>query len=140
MRWNFQGGQVVPSFTRMRRIRRPLALLVGLILLHLMAVESGFACAVPTAGDSGAAMAGMTDMPGMDMSGSPEKSTPDAPPCDFPWAPAGCQAMAPCAPAALTSCALAEDALSLARSGIDTRSELAPHSRTPAPEPPPPRA
>ena len=131
---------LTPSFTRMRRIRRPLALLVGLILLHLMAVESGLACAIPAAADNGAAMAGMADMPGMDMGGSTDEPDTGAPPCDFPWAPAGCQAMAPCAPAALASCALAGDAPPHTRASIATRSELAPSSRTPAPEPPPPRA
>jgi len=131
---------VVPSFTRMRRLRRPLALLVSLVLLHLMAVESGFACAIPAAANDGAAMAGMAGMPGMDMGGDTEEPASGAPPCDFPWAPAGCQAVASCAPAALASCALADAAPSHARSSVVMRSELAPQSRTPAPEPPPPRA
>src|SRR5215213_3209604 len=94
----------------MRRLRRPLALLVGLILLHLVAVESGFACAIPAARDGGAAKAGMAGMPGMDMGGDTDDRAPDAPPCNFPWAPAGCQAMASCAPVALASCALADGA------------------------------
>src|SRR5688572_16197350 len=107
-------------------LRRLTALVTLLVTLLLVLTESGFACSGEsmaamdmTAAASGGAggttsMADMPGMPGMpDMPGMPAASPDEAPsgddgegtpkeaPCRFPWAPAGCRDMAPCAPATL---------------------------------------
>ena len=130
---------IIPSFSCMRRLRRPLALLVGLIFLHLMAVESGFACATPSSpSDAGhAAMTAMAEMPGM----THEPAPADAAPCDVPAAPPhSCDAMAACAPVAVAAGVILDAPPGPEPARLVTLDAVAPASRTPAPEPPPPRA
>ena len=87
----------------MRRLRRATALLASTFMLHLVLVGSGFACVMPVMDAMhGMAMSGSdqptdgTDMVAMSgMHDSDQSSTPAGTPCDFPWAPDGCQSMAP---------------------------------------------
>ena len=119
----------------MRCFRRPIALLVGLILLHFVAVDSAFACADPPATGVGTAMAGM------DMSSATAPPSCDTTPCDaVPTAPQGCDVMAACASAALATAPRLDAPPWRVLTRIATPDALAPPSRTPAPEPPPPRA
>ena len=137
----------------MRRIRRITALFVSLLLANLVGVGSGFACVMPAMGHSstasggaasatGAAMAGM-DMPGMvDLGGAADKSAPAHQdiPCKFPWAPEGCQSMAPCAPVAIASHESALDVAIGAPAHVAELTVLTPPSEVRTPDLPPPRA
>jgi hypothetical protein len=86
----------------------------------------------------------MADMPGMDMSGAQQQpggeSGHDHAPCTFPWAPDGCQSMAPCAPTALTSHAEALRVLHAVPSPVASLDVRTPASIKSPPELPPPRA
>ena len=148
----------------MARIRRITALFVTVLLAQLLLVESGFACQMPgMEQDAGGAMAasaevvagmdmsGMDmsgmDMSGMDMSGMDMPSSPsdtgdpsDESPCRFPWAPAGCQSMAPCGPAALAVLTPALTVPKAAPGVVLALAVLAPPSQARPPELPPPRA
>ena len=113
-----------------------------LVLLQLVLVESGFACRMPASGVmQGTAMAAM-QMPGR------QDHSPSAPsprdettvPCRFPWAPAGCQAMSPCALSALTVASTTIATFTLPRIVSPPLALLVPASLGEAPEPPPPRA
>ncbi|HWZ60908.1 MAG TPA: hypothetical protein VNW46_18125 [Gemmatimonadaceae bacterium] len=109
--------------------RRWFATLATLFLLQLVFVESGYACAMPATGSSA-----MASMPGMTMPAHESKG-----PCRFPWAPDGCQSMAPCAPAAL---AVPGHALAVAPQLVAAVPVLivrTPPSETAPPELPPPR-
>jgi hypothetical protein len=126
----------------MRRLTRPLAFLLSFVLLQLVLVESGYACRMPATVSAGA-----QDMAGMQMAGSADHSlsTPaqhdqQQPPCRFPWAPGGCQAMAPCAPAAVTVASAAIASFAPAASAPERLVLLAPPALASAPELPPPRA
>lgn len=140
-------------------------LLVHLLLLHLIVVGSGDACVLPavasaahraaSTAQSPASRAAAVDQPGepaggmgdMNMGEAAGTSTGGAP-CGAPagqrHAPQptpGCQSMAPCAPAALTS---APQTIERAATPVAMRVAgplvLRPHSRVTAPEPPPPKA
>jgi hypothetical protein len=136
----------------MLRLRRVTALVTTLLLAHLVWVGSGFACVVPATGHSAVAvMAGMdmsgdmptADMVGMDMSATQHpggESGPDHAPCTFPWAPDGCQSMAPCAPTALSSHAEALRVLHAVPSPVASLDVRTPPSVKSPPELPPPRA
>jgi hypothetical protein len=126
----------------MRRLARPVAFLLTFILLQLVLVESGYACRMPATGSAGA-----QDMAGMQMPGSADHS-PSAPApqdqqqprCRFPWAPDGCQAMAPCAPVAVTVASAVIASFAPAANSPEQLVLLAPPALTSAPELPPPRA
>ena len=136
--------------TTMPRLTRITALFVSLLLAHLVWVGSGFACVMPGMGQSeSAAMSGMdmrgVDMAGMDMPSHAEQhqsATPahDHVPCKFPWAPDGCQSMAPCAPVALTSHAQSLRAPDSVPTSVASLVVLTPPSQVRPPELPPPRA
>ena len=127
---------VLYSSPDMLRRRGIAGLASGILLLQLVLVGGGFACVIPGMGTPGAAATSETSaMPGMDMPSAPSEL-----PCQLPWAPAGCQPMAPCAPAAVTAARFVlalpvVDAAPVAALDIAT-----PSSRTTPPEIPPPRA
>lgn len=140
----------------MPHVRRLTALLVSLFLAHAMWVGSGFACTMPpmdqssstaaTMDMSTAHMAGM-DMPEMDMAGTAAPAgdmgrmpSHDHEPCNLPWAPDGCESMAPCGPSALASSPeLAREPASVPVA-VPELAVLTPPSPNRSPEPPPPRA
>ena len=132
----------------MRRLRRASALLASYLMLHLVLVGSGFACVMPTMDAMhGMAMTGPGQtMAGMDMTsmpaapGAPVPSTPAEVPCDFPWAPDGCQSTTPCAPAALATTALVVPVPQAAHGDVARLVVLTPPSILTPPELPPPRA
>jgi hypothetical protein len=126
----------------MRPLVRPVAFFLSFVLLQLVLVESGYVCRMPANGPVGA-----SDMAGMQMPGRADHS-PTAPaqhdkqdaPCRFPWAPNGCQAMAPCAPAAVTVASAVIASFAPAANVLPQLVALAPPALTMAPELPPPRA
>jgi hypothetical protein len=135
----------------MAPVRRLAALLVSCVMLVLLLVESGFACAMPDttamATADGGAMAGMP----MDMPAAPERAPAgpsDGPSgrhsddgsCRFPWAPSGCRDMAPCAPAALAVAAWLAPPAASAPAALAAARVTAPPSVIAPPELPPPRA
>jgi len=114
-----------------------------LLLLQLVFVGSGYVC-------SAMGVPGMSSgrMDAMDM-GGPARVDQHAPaptpandhgPCRFPWAPDGCQSMAPCSPAAVTSETLTLVSPPTIISVAPELSVLTPPSQTSPPELPPPRA
>ena len=133
----------------MLHLKRAVGTLLTLVLFQLVLVESGYACLMPNAGSANAPMAGMV-MPGMAMTGmampdgagepATTQSEQERAPCQFPWAPAGCQAMAPCAPSALTVASATIASFTPARVALPQLVVLAPPPIARAPELPPPRA
>jgi hypothetical protein len=128
-----------------RRLYRPLGLLLAIVLFQLVLVESGYACQLPATGAmSDAGMAGMP-MPA-EQSHAPSAPTQQDPhdqqhsPCQFPWAPNGCQTMAPCSPAAMTVPLATTVSPAPARIALLPLELLQPASPSRAPELPPPRA
>jgi hypothetical protein len=130
-------------FKIMSRSRRLSAITALLLVFQFIVLGSGFACAMPGMSD-GSASAGMEQM---DMGGGPP--TPPAPqqtpskdqaPCSFPWAPANCNSMAPCAPAAVASTMVALLPACAVEHDVGLLTILAPPSRNTPPELPPPRA
>ena len=127
------------------RVRRFAALLSGALLLQLVLVGSGFACAVPMDMSAAATGDASSTMPGMDM-GGPQTSSPskapssDPSPCRLPWVPAGCQSMAPCAPTVIASTTLSVSLPHLTAGSVLRLVVLTPPSRAIPPELPPPRA
>ena len=126
----------------MRRLIRPVASFLALVLIQLVLVESGYACRMPMDG-----AAGGSEMAGMRMAGGadPSPSAPTGPhgdetACRFPWAPNGCQAMAPCPLSAIAVTPPAFGSLAQVRVAPLRVVLLAPPARTLAPELPPPRA
>ena len=125
----------------MRRLVRPVAFLLTFVLLQLVLVESGYACRMPAdVSGQGSAMAGM-QMPGAGehSPSAPTEQHQQKAPCQFPWAPGGCQAMAPCAPSALTVASTATLSFAPERPAPVQLALLAPPALTSAPELPPPR-
>jgi hypothetical protein len=135
----------------MRLVRRPIALLSALLVAHVVLLGGGVGCATPMSRTSlgygasprviSAADRGSAEMPGMP--GMPMRSVPGRPdaPCNLPWAPAACQGMVPCGPAALaTPPAPTVAAVAPVPEPAITLVVLAPPSRSTTPEPPPPRA
>ncbi len=126
----------------MRGLRPLTALVSGALLLQLVLAGGGFACVMPEGGGMRAAEA--SSMPGMTMSadaeGSVQSPSSDKAPCRLPWAPAGCQPMAPCAPAVVASAALVLAVPPTPIAEVATLVVLAPPSRSTPPELPPPRA
>jgi hypothetical protein len=126
----------------MRRSRRSSALAALLLVLQFIVLGSGFVCVAPGM-DDGTASAGMAQM---DMSGglptpnAPRHAPSDRAPCSFPWAPANCSSMAPCAPAAVASPTVALLPAPAAEYDVERLIVLAPPSRSTPPELPPPRA
>lgn len=120
-----------------------------ILLTHLAWVGNGFACdmtdgAATAAPDVRGDMPGM-NMPGMNMAGMTQKesggeSGQHHAPCDFPWAPDGCQSMTPCAPIALASITALLRTPNATPSSIADLAVLTPPSIRRPPEPPPPRA
>lgn len=136
----------------MPRYYRVTALVMSFSLANLAWVGSGFACDM-TSPAGGVAMAGMDmagnmagmDMAGMDMTGTTKTQSGEEPahqhaPCDLPWAPGGCQSMAPCAPIALASIADPLRASATIPVAITALVVLTPPSIDLLPELPPPRA
>jgi hypothetical protein len=135
----------------MPRPRRLTALLVSFFLLHAMWAGSGFACTMSAMGQSSrTTMAAMdmssADMTGMDMAGTAASGdmghTPshDHEPCNLPWAPAGCESMAPCGPTALASSPQLVRVPAAVPSAVSELAVLTPPSTNRSPEPPPPKA
>ena len=126
----------------MRRLVRPVAFLLSFVLIQLVLVESGYACRAPADGSGqGSAMAGMRMPDGGEHSPSaPGDEHQQKSPCQFPWAPGGCQAMASCAPSALTVASTATLSYPPERPAPVQLALLAPPALTSAPELPPPRA
>lgn len=125
----------------MSRFVRAAAGILVVALLQLVLLESGYACLAMSDGSAaGATMAGMT-MPGE--SGSSDRPAGDGQeqaPCEFPWAPNGCQSIAPCAPAAVTVASAPAVSAFLLHDAPMTLVQLAPAAPSRAPELPPPRA
>jgi hypothetical protein len=125
----------------MRRLARSVASLLSLVLLQLVLVESGYACRMPTTGPVGASeMAGMQMPAGADHASAPAPHDQQESPCRFPWAPNGCQTMAPCAPSALATASTGIASLAATRMAPAQLVLLAPTALSSAPELPPPRA
>lgn len=126
----------------MRHVTRLAGICLSLILFQLVLVEGGFGCRATDPG--GAAAVASTTMPmpghsaGMDMTGGSGRD--GQPPCRFPWAPDGCQSMAPCAPPALVSARIVLAQGALAPTNTPVLTVHAPISPTRQPELPPPRA
>lgn len=108
-----------------------------LSMCYLILVGSGFGCAWSSSATS-------TSMAAMGMDGitqGPSGHHDRAPTgCQFPWAPDGCQTMAPCAPVALESASIALAPIAVAPEAAPPLLVIAPRSLTRAPELPPPRA
>ena len=130
-------------------LRRATAAFVVLMLTHLVWVESGFACVMPAmdaprpvaAESMPAAPMAYTDDCDQNAASSPSRPpSPEQPPCPFPWAPAGCHGMAPCAPPALAADAQAPQRVWIAPVARPASAVLVPASVVRAPELPPPRA
>lgn len=119
----------------MHRLRRFTGALSALFILNLVFLGSGYACALP------GAESGMANM-GMLAPGHPGQPTPTnrQTPCQFPWAPDGCQSMAPCAPAALASPIQTLSSAVQPVSAPPVLAVLTPPSETSPPELPPPRS
>ena len=127
------------NFRLVRYLIRPVAVLLSFVLLQLVLVESGYACGITSDRSStGASMPGMP-MPG-DTNQQPAPSDDHQAPCRFPWAPNGCQSMAPCAPTALTVSSFAVAPEAPAPVALVELLVLPPLSISLAPELPPPRA
>lgn len=134
----------------MRQTRRVTALLVTFLLIHLTWVGSGFACVMPAMAHTPAVTAVQhappsADMAGMHMDGASVETSPSTPahhdlPCRFPWAPDGCQSIAPCAPLAVASAVADTRVPHETPSAVAPQLVLTPPSRTTPPELPPPRA
>lgn len=136
----------------MRRFRRFAAAASAALFLQLVLAGSGIACVTPAmhsnAASDGAATTEMAGMPGMAGMGGMEMPASDSsspapsnePPCQLPWAPGGCQPMAPCAASAVAAAAWVISAPPVAPMRIDPLDVLTPSSPTSQPEPPPPRA
>ena len=126
-------------------VRRFAALFSGVLLLQLVLVGSGFACALPVDMAANATDVSST-MPGMDMGGPAQAPSPskapssDPSPCRLPWVPAGCQSMAPCAPTVIASSAISVSLPHLTTASVVRLIVLTPPSRAIPPELPPPRA
>lgn len=127
----------------MHRPRRLLALIALAVMLQLILLGSGLACAMPGMGDR-TASAGMAQMHMGGSSSMPAASghvpDNDQAPCSFPWAPAGCQSMTPCAPATLGASVGAVLPAPPHAHDVMRLVVLAPPSRGIPPELPPPRA
>ena len=125
-----------------RRLLRPVSVLLTLVLLQLVLVESGYACRMPSEGAVGSES--MVDMPmpgGLGHSSSePRQQDRQQAPCQFPWTQNGCQAMAPCTPAALTVASVATEPIARTHVALLRFEPLTPPSLSLAPELPPPRA
>lgn len=123
----------------MRRVHRPVAVFMSLVLFQLMLVVGGYACVMRDGGTAGVgAMAGMA-MPGSD-GGAPSSSGGRDRPCEFPWTANGCDAMAPCAPAAISVASVTAFQAQRVPEVPVTLELLEPTSVSRAPELPPPRA
>ena len=109
----------------------------SMFLVAFVLVTSGFACDSVKVGET---------MVGMSMganhatsSNSPDSQAPAAP-CKFPWAPDGCQSMAPCAPAAVASATTSIYTVAAIPQSVAVATQIAPPSVANPPELPPPRA
>ena len=142
--WNLarSASILIRNMATMRRIRTFAAVASAALSFQLILAGSGFACVMPamTHAEVGAAtdagMAGM-EMPASDQ---PTPRSSDDAPCHLPWAPAGCQPMAPCAPAVMTSAMVTFDAPAPVVETVREQRTTAPPTRTVPPELPPPRA
>lgn len=131
--WNFR--PFVTILVRMR-LRRPIAALsMAVVALQLIVAGSGGAC--PMGGHPEDAMAGMS-MPGMALaeSGAPAG---DQAPCEHEAADR-CLAMAACALSASVPAPALSPEWEVAPAVVVPVRVAVLHSRTQAPEPPPPRA
>ena len=130
------------NMVMIRRLRSFAAVACAGLFSQLILAGSGFACGMPTMSHAqvgvatGAAMAGM-EMPASEQ---PTPSPSDEAPCHLPWAPAGCQPMAPCAPALMTSAMVTFDGPAPVVETVREQHAIAPPTRTVPPELPPPRA
>jgi hypothetical protein len=124
-----------------RRLLRPVAVFLTLVLLQLVLVESGYACGVSSHGAVGGESMATMPMPGSPANASSEPMQQDhqQAPCQFPWAPNCCQAMA-CGQAALTTAPGAVEPIARVHIAALRLEPLAPLSLSLAPELPPPRA
>lgn len=129
-------------FITMPRSRLTSLLLATFLGFHLQMGVADLACASGVMAGSTDAMAGM-DMQAADTpaDGTPEDGANDGDaPCNGPGAPAGCKLMAPCVTGMFES-AQGHFAEAAAPTAAPPRMiVLAPMYRSPAPEPPPPRA
>ena len=129
-----------------RSIRRIAALLSGALILQLVLVGSGYACARPMQMATGANAADMSAMAGKDMTNMPAAARPanapppDDAPCRLPWAPAGCQSMTPCAPIVVASPSVTVLLTPPAGASRLALVVVVPTARSIPPEPPPPKA
>lgn len=115
--------------------RRIIAALSAVFVLQLVFVGSGYACARPDASGPMADM-GMATM----AHGGQPATTHHGTPCRFPWAPDGCQSMAPCAPAAIVAPMHGVVDLPPLVAPVPVLSVVTPPSVISPPELPPPRA
>lgn len=110
------------------------------LVLQFVLLGSGFMCVTP-GGDEG----GMADMAPMGVGLDRASATAPAPgdgheDCSVPWMPVGCQAMAPCAPAAVASIMTSRLPSPSFVSELEQLTVLAPTSLSTPPDLPPPRA
>ena len=126
------------NMVSVRRFRPLAAIASAVLLVQLILAGSGFACVTPGMSEDAARdamMAGM-EMPS-DLS-APQSS--NEAPCHLPWAPAGCQPMAPCSPAVMPPAIVTLASNPGHAQCVTPPVAIAPPSRTVRPEPPPPRA
>ena len=133
----------------MKRSRRIAAVAAILLPLQLLVLAGGAACAMPAVmpgmvGGTTSAMVAMgstrAPMSRDALSDATNPSGNRQEPCHIPWAPANCNGMAPCAPVAILSTAIA-----LSPAPVFSHDDVslvvhAPASISTAPELPPPRA
>ncbi len=133
----------------MGRASRFTALVLSLVMANLAFVTSGYACtAHAMTGMSGMVTARVRSAPastssvpgsGMMQQGSSQDDRQQSSPCRFPWAPNGCESMAPCAPAVLApSATLRQESVRVPLSVADRTVALL-QTAPSAPETPPPR-
>ena len=129
-------------------MRRLTASFLGLLLANLIWVGSGYACVTPSGySTASTATADVTSqaMAEMNMAGTPTATSDGAPqdhmpPCQFPWAPDGCQSMAPCAPHAIFAHVFELEVPNATPVRVAELTVLTPPSALRAPDLPPPRA
>lgn len=121
----------------MNHSSRLTGLFASMFLVAFVLVTSGFACG--DVGSSGTMVGMKMGANHANNTNSPE-SKPPVPPCKFPWAPDGCQSMAPCSPAAVASATTNRHSIVAVPERMAAGRQITPTSIANPPELPPPRA
>jgi hypothetical protein len=137
----YLAAELPPSRAQfMRRPSRLTAVVAHVLIVQVVLLGSGVVCTKPNIGGvSGAICMNMADTHGRPAPASPSSNDQRAP-CKLPWAPAGCHAATPCAPAAVTSPQIVLASRMVVTDDVMRVIFLAPTSLATPPELPPPRA